>query len=797
MAIFPTTKTAPLDKDIAVGDAHNIAITTAAREQLSVVITALDTAIGAANTTASNSLSAETSARQAADSNLQLQINSEITNRQTAVTNEATSRATGDSNEITARSAAVTIVQNEIDGERSPLRATAAGTTTAISIASAIGSRIKSDGTTSGSLAIASGVYASTFPGASVDFQAGTITYTGGTPAASLFTVATAPGTVNYYTSYSIVLLATAPDTLLITWVGSWAATIAAIPAAIVTGGIPVAIVTVQANTANTATIFNVPQANITQFLASGSGSGGSGSGSPLDPQPDETFTYYTRSDFSVDKKQFFGSTTGTDQVLGLKDIVLNVGQTFTSTDLTGSQFRADQTQINQVQARILYNTGFVDYSSTVSLSIDGGNSFTAGAVSFPGANSFNSTYTGNLIEVDWSFTQSSNPLFSGGTANTTATSAQKIAAIINPTYRTMLTGFQMNMFTSATTGIIVGKLYSVTSGLPNTLIATSAETYLAGQDVTSTASYKQFTFRNLDLEAGTQYALAVEGSALNANLSVYQVTAPSSTSISSATGTTSYTALTPGLAYYIFGQGADMRLRITSGTASSQLAGFGVDYVSDSPQAVRGDASYESRTLTYTEASTGLVTLNGVRYTPGAHQLLAIGSNHVFTGPTDFTELSSSQIQFPANSFQQGDVVVFYNGYGLVDGSSQSLGKINMIYDAVVGSQSQVSSGYAQYTSLQSAINATSAGAYILLLGSVTENITLSKNVIIEGKGYSSSISGTVTVSGSFATIRDVRFGGNLTISGSGNFVKDSFIATTATLTNSGSNNVAQLIQG
>jgi hypothetical protein len=129
----------------------------------------------------------------------------------------------------------------------------------------------------------------------------------------------------------------------------------------------------------------------------SGSGTGGSGSGaSLLDPNYDETFIYYTRSDFSVDKKTFFNtsggaSTTGTESILGLGKIVLGVGQNMISSNLLGSLFLADNPVINTVQVRLLYKSGKVD--NTFTFTVSGANA-TAGAVYT------NGTYTYTVLST-------------------------------------------------------------------------------------------------------------------------------------------------------------------------------------------------------------------------------------------------------------------------------------------------------------------------------------------------------------------------------------------------------------
>lgn len=94
----------------------------------------------------------------------------------------------------------------------------------------------------------------------------------------------------------------------------------------------------------------------------SGSGSGGAGAGaSLLDPNYDESFIYYTRSDFAIDKKEFFSSTDGTESILGLGKVVLDIREQFISSNLLGPVFLADAPVINTAQVRLLYKEGKVD----------------------------------------------------------------------------------------------------------------------------------------------------------------------------------------------------------------------------------------------------------------------------------------------------------------------------------------------------------------------------------------------------------------------------------------------------
>jgi hypothetical protein len=116
---------------------------------------------------------------------------------------------------------------------------------------------------------------------------------------------------------------------------------------------------------------------------------------------------------------------------------------------------------------------------------------------------------------------------------------------------------------------------------------------------------------------------------------------------------------------------------------------------------------------------------------------------------------------------------------------------KIALLADIFVGTSTDVSSGYADFSSLQSAINAASAGQKIKIRGnlSITENITLNKRVFIEGNGYDSYINGTFTFTAtSHATIKNFRCSTvTLDASSNKNFVSQMFLATSATDNGSG----------
>lgn len=106
---------------------------------------------------------------------------------------------------------------------------------------------------------------------------------------------------------------------------------------------------------------------------------------------------------------------------------------------------------------------------------------------------------------------------------------------------------------------------------------------------------------------------------------------------------------------------------------------------------------------------------------------------------------------------------------------SNSAADKLAQIYDAVVGTAGQVSSGIATHSTLSSAISAVSAGDTIYMLDTtITENISLTKKVYIQGKGNNSVLSGTFTfASGSGKSIvKNIKISDNITINSGVNSV-------------------------
>ena len=95
--------------------------------------------------------------------------------------------------------------------------------------------------------------------------------------------------------------------------------------------------------------------------------------------------------------------------------------------------------------------------------------------------------------------------------------------------------------------------------------------------------------------------------------------------------------------------------------------------------------------------------------------------------------------------------------------GSSPTDARVNALYDVVVGSAAQVTSGAATHSSIASGLAAMAFGNRMeILQGSFTENVVVSgvNGIEIEGHGFGTVLSGSFTVSGvSGCTFKNFQF--------------------------------------
>jgi hypothetical protein len=657
------------------------------------------------------------------------------------------------------------LINSRIDTEIAQLRATANNPNNkVVNIASSIATR--PDGT---QLRLPNGSLLTDFTGGSINFATGAVTGSVGS-----FSRINFSGQAGKWAKYSLILLPTQPDAVLVVPGINYYASLSAAqndtsdPS--VSGGIPIAIICVQDNgSGGTGTINDIAQSHIMQVRASGSGSGGSGSGSPLDPDQESNYAFYARSDFSVDKKLFYGSISGSavDQILGLGRISFTGNGIFNSSNLVGEQQRQEANVINRATVKLRYDSNFKDPAPIVSLSRNGGITYQTATLSNPAS----STELW-LADATWSSQES-------GQNTTTATpiSDRMISTSFSPAYDQVVTSFAVYMRTASSSGTITAYIRNTASGgiIPTTVVAQSAVVLNCGADIVNTFAYFTFPISAVTLKAGTTYALTVEGSSGVTISSVLGSTSLSNSlgfvfdgAVNSGSG---WSGNPSGIPVIVNSAGTDLRLRVQSSvpTTEHRLLGFGVDFVLVGPATVSGMFGQEARTITATEASTGIVTFSSLTYVPGARQLYAKSLGHLYMGPEDFVELAPNQIQFTPGFFIAGQVVVFFVAYGLVDGtSSESLPKINALEEIIVGTPAQVSAGMAGYSNLQGAISIASPGQRIALLrGVFTGPITIDREVHIYGRGRGSEISGTITISstGGGTSIKNCRLNGNTSI--------------------------------
>jgi hypothetical protein len=681
------------------------------------------------------------------------------------------------------------LINSRIDAEIAQLRATAnTPNNKIVNISSSIATR--PDGS---QLRLPNGSLLTDFIGGSVNFSTGAVTGN-----VNSFSRINFSGQAGKWAKYSLILLPTQPDAVLvvpgINFYNSLSAAQLDTSDPSVSGGIPIAIVCVQDDgSAGTGTINDIAQSHIMQIRASGSGSGGSGSGSPLDPDQESNYAFYARSDFSVDKKLFFGSISGStvDQILGLGRISFTGSSgIFTSSNLVGNQQVQEANIINRATAKLRYDSQYKDSAPIVSLSRMGGH-----ALSWKTATLSNPASSTELLLGDVTWTE--QEIGQNATTGLT-TSSRMIASMYSAQYAQAVSSIAFSIKTVSTTGTISAHIRNTSGGIPTTSIVQSSTVLNCGVDVGSTFQYVQFTFNPITLVPGQVYALTVEGSsgvvvdAQEASASVAYSSIPVGTVSGGAVNSGSgWSAITFGAAIKINTTGNDLRLRVQSSSPVTEhrLLGFGVDFVLAGPATVSGMFGQEARVITATEASTGILTFSSLTYVPGARQLYAKSLGHLYMGPEDFVELAPNQVQFTPGFFTAGQLVVFFVAYGLVDGtSSESLPKINALEEIVVGTPAQVSAGMAGYSDLQGAIAIASPGQRIALLrGTFTGPITIDREVHIYGRGRGSVISGTVTVSatGGNASIKNCRINGNTTINvGAKNvIVSDNWIAPTFTV--------------
>jgi hypothetical protein len=658
MAVQPPNKTLPQDKDIVVSEAK-VTGSSDPREQLSQVLTNFDEAIQKEISDRIADVEEEEERARIAEAYLAKLIEE-----------EREARIAGDGNtdgqnaldqESQARQDADAKISNSIFSSIEPLRIIQSSSSTkAVHVSKAWELRTNPvTGSPDAKIVIPNGTAVSSFNGADINFS------TGVNDAGSNFAPINFLGHEGEYARYLVILLP--DDSLEVRPSNEFHTDPQQTPyPSLATNGILVGSIVVKDNgSGGVGTISDIDPLLISVFkdsMGSATASAPVINTSPLELQEGELFTYYTKEDFQEDKGVNLESTTGLNSIASNSEVVLNAGQSLTSKNLAGSQLLKDAFYLNAAQAKILYKNSNIDPSPVVQFSRNNGETWLTGTTYRPASE-------GNLIVSDIVFPSvGSTPLFQAGSPSGTK-SGTHIGAIILTPYDTFLNAVSYNVRTTSTTGTVKAKIYLVTSGTPQSVITESAQSYSCGSDITSAFQEKKFILPQVALKSGQQYALVIEGESLNGTLEVEQSTDPAAYNISSASKNGGgWVPSADKLAFKLFGSGYELKMKITSSAAGSKVAGFGVNYVTDTSFMTKGTASWEDRTVTSDEASSGSIVLSQIVYSAGIRQLRLNIDGKEYFAPNDFTEVGTNEVLFPSGFLQVGQKLRFYNTYGLVD---------------------------------------------------------------------------------------------------------------------------------
>lgn len=135
------------------------------------------------------------------------------------------------------------------------------------------------------------------------------------------------------------------------------------------------------------------------------------------------------------------------------------------------------------------------------------------------------------------------------------------------------------------------------------------------------------------------------------------------------------------------------------------------------------------------------------------------------------------------------------------VIGGAATSARVNAVWTWVVGSTAQVTSGAATHDTWAGAIAAASAGDTIrVLAGAWTENVSISKQLWIEGSGYGSNLTGSITFTSgaSRSFLKGVRASNNITLNSGCNLTKieNAWLASGKTFIDNGTANLVEGFQ-
>lgn len=130
---------------------------------------------------------------------------------------------------------------------------------------------------------------------------------------------------------------------------------------------------------------------------------------------------------------------------------------------------------------------------------------------------------------------------------------------------------------------------------------------------------------------------------------------------------------------------------------------------------------------------------------------------------------------------------------------SNRAAARNAAVYDAVIGSAAQVTSGAATHSVVSDAINAApSQGQILILRGTYIVNWSTNKPLKIVGQGSGTIIQGSFTLAAgsSYSTVEGIRITGAIAVASDGNVFRNCFQATGQSITDTGAANSLLIIQ-
>lgn len=158
------------------------------------------------------------------------------------------------------------------------------------------------------------------------------------------------------------------------------------------------------------------------------------------------------------------------------------------------------------------------------------------------------------------------------------------------------------------------------------------------------------------------------------------------------------------------------------------------------------------------------------------------------------YSEVDSQTLQFFTDLSSTPVSIEIRRRQGTINTDVTGNPRLKAYYDILVGSTAQVLAGTADFSTISGAVSAALTGQKILVLqGTYAENVNITKNVCIEGKGYSTVLSGTLTFSATGATVKAMRLQGNVTFitASQSNILSDSWLGASFSVADTGLSNL------